>query len=202
MTTEPKRFFTGQPCEAGHIAERYRSTGQCVVCTGERYKRLAAERKAIWNESRRRKYAEDAERRAAINERNKRDHHANAERRNAQKRQRWATDADYRNACLADAAARRALRDPEATRAYFRRHYYGVTPEQFEAMLTEQGGGCKICRAIEPLSVDHCHAKGDVRGLLCRRCNSGLGMFRDNPDFLRAAIEYLGGPSNEPGNIL
>lgn len=55
----------------------------------------------------------------------------------------------------------------------------------------EQRGLCKICN-IEPAThLDHCHTTGAIRGLLCTRCNTGLGMFLDNTDNLKAAIDYL-----------
>lgn len=54
------------------------------------------------------------------------------------------------------------------------------------------GTPCAICGATaEPLMVDHDHDTGGFRGFLCRRCNAGLGMFMNNPDWLRAAIRYL-----------
>ena len=68
---------------------------------------------------------------------------------------------------------------------------YGLTPERWEEMYTEQGGGCLICTNTEDLVVDHNHDTGEVRGLLCRKCNSGLGMFKDNDLLLIAAGRYL-----------
>ncbi len=81
--------------------------------------------------------------------------------------------------------------------AYMRSYLYGVTPERMAEMLTEQDGRCAICRTDSPggkgdWHVDHCHATNRVRGLLCHRCNLGLGMFRDSAEFLTAAIDYLG----------
>lgn len=69
---------------------------------------------------------------------------------------------------------------------------YGLTIEQFEAMLVEQQGCCLICtEEMDPPAVDHNHSTGEVRGLLCRPCNSALGLLRDDPEVLARAIEYL-----------
>lgn len=72
---------------------------------------------------------------------------------------------------------------------------YGLTREQFDALSETQKGLCAICsgpsRGKKRLSVDHDHETLDIRGLLCDPCNTGLGMFRDNPDLLFAAIRYL-----------
>lgn len=58
-------------------------------------------------------------------------------------------------------------------------------------MLAEQDGRCKICGQLKKLNVDHDHATGEVRGLLCHGCNVGIGFFRDSPELLRSAIDYL-----------
>ena len=50
---------------------------------------------------------------------------------------------------------------------------------------------CSICGNVRKLVGDHCHANGLDRGFICRPCNSGLGMFGDRPEVLRAAAEYL-----------
>lgn len=50
---------------------------------------------------------------------------------------------------------------------------------------------CRICKSLEHLILDHCHITGEVRGTLCHHCNVGLGHFKDNPEFLRRAAEYL-----------
>jgi hypothetical protein len=78
-------------------------------------------------------------------------------------------------------------------REYELRRLYGITPEQYEAMLSEQGGTCKICngKGRRRLAVDHCHSTGAVRGLLCGSCNKALGLMKDDPDRLKAAIKYL-----------
>jgi hypothetical protein len=73
---------------------------------------------------------------------------------------------------------------------------YGLSLADYARMKEAQGGKCAICgssdsRGRGDLHVDHCHATGSVRGLLCTSCNNGLGRFRDSPELLRAAIEYL-----------
>lgn len=96
-------------------------------------------------------------------------------------------------------------RHRENTRAYERRRpevgwasaiksRYGVTAEQFQAMESAQGGVCAICRAPPQrgrLNIDHCHGTGRVRGLLCGPCNRMLGLAKDRPEVLAAAVAYL-----------
>lgn len=69
---------------------------------------------------------------------------------------------------------------------------YGLTWQEFDAMVAKQGGRCSICHDRCELVIDHCHKLSDVRGLLCKRCNSGLGFFRDSPSILRNAAAYVG----------
>lgn len=74
---------------------------------------------------------------------------------------------------------------------------YGITHREFLALLEAQGDVCAICgngedsRDKRSLSVDHCHSTGQIRGLLCNRCNPMLGYARDNIAVLQAAIAYL-----------
>ena len=73
--------------------------------------------------------------------------------------------------------------------------YYGITREAYDALYKAQDGKCAICKQEcsrgRELSVDHCHATGRVRGLLCATCNIALGLMEDNTALLNAAIEYL-----------
>lgn len=70
---------------------------------------------------------------------------------------------------------------------------YGITLAAYEAMLVSQGGVCAICGGTDTinLAVDHCHATGQIRGLLCRKCNALLGQATDDPAILANAIKYL-----------
>jgi hypothetical protein len=73
---------------------------------------------------------------------------------------------------------------------------YGVTSARYAQLLAEQDGCCAICSTEKVprcgrFYVDHDHATGAARGLLCHKCNTGIGMFRDDPAVMRAAIEYI-----------
>lgn len=77
---------------------------------------------------------------------------------------------------------------------------YGITLDTYNELIKAQNGNCAICNKPEvalhlgkpkALSVDHCHATGKVRGLLCHACNTGIGSFEDNPELLKQAIAYL-----------
>jgi len=72
---------------------------------------------------------------------------------------------------------------------------YGLSVDAYNDMLVAQAGGCAICGGQNikgrRLAVDHNHQTGKVRGLLCDRCNRGLGNFQDNIEYLSSAITYL-----------
>lgn len=112
-------------------------------------------------------------------------------------------DSRAANAIYCSAECKRRSRRSVSPRArygqqeYNRRYLYGLTTGQFDALLAAQDGKCAICgtsewpgRAKSP-HVDHDHVTGAVRGILCRNCNNGLGMFGEDASRLRAAAEYL-----------
>ncbi len=76
---------------------------------------------------------------------------------------------------------------------------YGLSLEEYDILLLAQGGVCAICGKSQSgkrkmrLCVDHSHKTGQVRGLLCEKCNVGLGSFRDDPELLVRAARYLSG---------
>ena len=96
-------------------------------------------------------------------------------------------------------AYRRSRRlEPEVKRRERAGHLmrkYGLTLEQYDGMLEAQGGGCAICsrpaRDDSSLHVDHDHATGAIRGLLCFSCNNALADFQEDRGMLRNAIGYL-----------
>ena len=105
------------------------------------------------------------------------------------------------------AAARRRALSPEQKEAEAQRmllakvkRQYGLSPQEFAAMTSR--GKCDICEKplvphrtgkspMDSGRIDHCHATGKVRGLLCHGCNTSLGHMRDNPETLRRAAAYL-----------
>jgi hypothetical protein len=118
----------------------------------------------------------------------------NPERVKEKAKQRWAENPDYfRNW---------KKNNPDKVRAQYRMQRYGITIEEFQKMVVEQRNRCAICRKpetivdkrtgeVRALAVDHDHKKNKVRRLLCRRCNSGIGMFEENIKLLSKAIKYL-----------
>lgn len=73
-------------------------------------------------------------------------------------------------------------------------YLYGIGVDDKNKLWLLQEKSCAICLMlfeVDDLSVDHCHRTGGVRGLLCRKCNLGLGNFDDQPDRLVRAMEYL-----------
>jgi hypothetical protein len=90
----------------------------------------------------------------------------------------------------------RAALDDYQSDWYYKREY-GISLEDVDRMAQEQGNACAICgrpfesRERRMRHVDHDHATGAIRGLLCQHCNHGLGSFHDNPTSLRAAAAYL-----------
>lgn len=87
----------------------------------------------------------------------------------------------------------------EYLKGYRLKTKFGITLDEYNQILERQDYGCAICssrKASGPLEngsfpVDHDHKTGKVRGLLCNKCNTGLGLFKENEDLLLKAIGYL-----------
>jgi hypothetical protein len=152
------------------------------------------------NEEARRRWQTDPahreRRRAAV----RKSRQSRRDRLNELRRLRYQTDAAHREKLRAQAKQYRSTRprapnDPQYHRSRRLLSVYGLSQEDYDAMLERQGGVCAICKRKpdkgKPLCVDHCHVTGEVRGLLCHKCNSVLAFGNDDPDILRAAIAYL-----------
>jgi hypothetical protein len=66
-----------------------------------------------------------------------------------------------------------------------------MSTSEYQSLYEMQFGKCAICSLEDKLYVDHCHKTGDVRGLLCNKCNSGIGFLNDDPTLLNNAYKYL-----------
>jgi hypothetical protein len=106
----------------------------------------------------------------------------------------WRRDNPERSAAY-QAEYRQRPERKRAMRDLYYRRTYGVSADEVDAMLEAQGGGCAICGStperLASLHLDHDHEHGHLRGLLCVSSNQGLGQFRDDPELLGRAIEYL-----------
>lgn len=105
---------------------------------------------------------------------------------NERLRRKRATDPEYRERRRARCRGARGRRNMLKT-------HYGMSLEDYDALLARQKFACAICkkRTEQPLCVDHCHSSGVVRGLLCNKCNVGLGCYGDEPNLTLAATLYL-----------
>jgi hypothetical protein len=137
------------------------------------------------------------------------------QKRNA-RQHRWnAKNRDRVNGIARASYRRRKVADPEAYAALVERNRikrqslpfekrrslnlqrdHGITLPEFNSMFDAQKKRCAVCRreqvsGTRDWHVDHSHATGKIRGILCHHCNTGLGLMRDSPTVLRLAAEYL-----------
>ena len=90
--------------------------------------------------------------------------------------------------------------DSKVMKDYDLMRAYGLNLKQYEELFLQQNGCCKICKKHiselnnkhkKSLCVDHCHKTNKIRGLLCDKCNRGIGLLNDDIDILKNAVEYL-----------
>jgi hypothetical protein len=91
---------------------------------------------------------------------------------------------------------------PEQAQDAHLRRTFGITLDQYRGLQEKQGGKCAVCDQEETavdkrtgkvrrLHVDHSHQSGAVRGLLCTRCNLGLGFLQEDPKIIKSLLQYL-----------
>lgn len=180
-------------------------TGRCKKCYKKewnlknrgRVRKLAQERGPRNNAIRRKRYETDPDYRNKQKARSGIFRDANKKQISAARIEKYMTDTKHRQKAL-DRASVRRNKNPIAIKNDQLLRNYGIGLDEYYSMLKAQGGGCAICGATVPESkrvkffhVDHNHNTGKVRGLLCSRCNKGLGAFRDAAALLSVAISYL-----------
>lgn len=119
---------------------------------------------------------------------------------NRKAREKYASSPEKREDTRKRNKKRLENEDPRIIKSRSLKHYYGITIEDYDRMFEEQEGLCAICELPETriirnkvasLHVDHNHETGEVRGLLCSRCNVAIGMMKENPSLFVKAAEYL-----------
>lgn len=119
--------------------------------------------------------------------------------RNSRRQKEWRKANPEREKASQNKSNRKRLADPaflQRKREDAMRRAYGISPEQFATLLESQGGKCALCFGPpngpgDRLHVDHCHNTKRIRGLLCAKCNTLLGLAGDDPKLLARAIKYL-----------
>ena len=117
--------------------------------------------------------------------------------KNNARREKYKSDEEYRERIKTNVKKYYAQHPGKRRRQ--RMEKYGITPEDYDSMLDAQHGCCAICvaevgsKSRKRLYVDHDHSTGKIRGLLCQRCNFGIGFFFDDVSLFKKAIHYLEG---------
>lgn len=107
---------------------------------------------------------------------------------------------DFVHGYCKECMKQRYIKNKDIHRAYAIQQNFNLSWEQYTNLFNEQDGKCAICNKDIYLAatdknktahVDHCHKTGKIRGLLCARCNHGLGVFEDDIEVLQGTINYL-----------
>ena len=103
--------------------------------------------------------------------------------------------------CANDRSLKWAKQNKDRFVSNQRKYRYGITSLEYDQKLEQQKGNCAICElpetsldksgAIRQLAIDHNHQTGKVRGLLCLRCNTSLGLLNENKEVLKAMLNYM-----------
>lgn len=182
--SEGRKTYRGKPCYKCGATERYVNGSSCVSCgklqvalrdpsiskryhQTDRSKELKKLRGREWRD--RQKTGASASGRAYPE--------FSEETHKTKEREKYVTERKER---------------PTSRQRYELKRKYGMTLEEYNNIVDTQGGACKVCGDTETrLVVDHCHESGNIRELLCSRCNTALGFARDSVDILRGLADYI-----------
>ncbi len=101
------------------------------------------------------------------------------------------------------AKSKQTLAYKKQAKKYWMVKRYGVTPEEFDRMFRDQGCVCACCGTDKPghkhgWIIDHDHVTGEIRGVVCHGCNVGFRAFKDDPEWMMKAIQFLYSRRSEP----
>jgi len=176
-------YYTGEKCKNQHFSPRYTSSGNCIQCIADKRSKPKILTKG------RPRVSEENLRRAEVALSEGFSHYAPENSCKKGHYKRCATTHNCLNCAEANARKNKARKWQRIKKIY------GISKSDFFLILQKQNRSCAICEiAISEKSchIDHCHSQGHVRGLLCSKCNKGLGLFGDSKNNLERAIKYLG----------
>jgi hypothetical protein len=185
------RYFTGEPCKHGHIAERMVSNGVCVDCLNVRRQKNrgeAYERTKAWRLAHPGARAEESRR--------WRERHPELAKEIKQRHRAKNIDRIRE----LDRETRKTMRQkyPEKEKERLSRYRARQEQKRVEVAGRQRPNVCDVCREQNSIGIcfDHCHITGCFRGWLCDRCNKVLGMVKDSPILLMELSAYLKGNRN------
>ena len=174
-------YFTGKKCNRGHLSPRYTSSSNCVRCIEERIGRtIDPSKRKVSDENKKR--ADDAKAKGFttyVPENPCKHGHM----------ERYVNTGN----CVICAENSRNKRK-ELSRWSRIKKLYGLTKNDFFELLRDQNSTCAICGTAinrDNAHVDHCHNNGQVRGLLCSKCNQAIGLLQDSEVIIKKAAEYV-----------
>jgi hypothetical protein len=191
-----RHYYTGKSCIRGHYSRRDVRTWECLACSKEddqkkRLRKKTAERRQLAE-----RYGRPILSKAEA-ERLGEGHYFTGKACVKGHLSERRTSNGYCVVCFPNnrkpSTSPEEIRTRARDRVYWRK--YKITLDQYDSLLSHQGGVCSICseecESGNRLVVDHDHVTGAVRGLLCRKCNLGIGHLRDSVDLLTKATQYL-----------
>lgn len=177
-------YFTGKRCTKGHLSPRYASSGNCVECIEDL-------RGGVKINIRGR-----SSKRSAENQRLAENAHESGHK--SYRSTSPCPNGHYEkfvttNNCVQ--CGKDSLRKRRESAKWGRiKKLYGMSPNDFMLMLRKQNGQCAICMIElkeKNTHIDHNHTTGDVRALLCNKCNQAIGLFDEDAARIKVAIRYL-----------
>lgn len=176
-------YYTGKPCMRGHMSARYTSSGNCRDCIAE--KRGKVEMNFRGKSSKRSAENQLLAEKALSKGHNT--YHALLPCPNGHTERYITTNNCVECGKVADKKRKQADKWRRIKKIY------GLSKDEYFALLFSQLSKCAICGTdvSEKNHIDHCHSTGKVRGILCSKCNQGIGLFCESVDLMQSAIAYI-----------